>query len=450
MSSLVAADLHAVMPGVRADLERLIRIPSIAFDGYPEAPVKQAADLTAEILTLAGLPGVRLLDVPGGPPAVYGHLPAPDGAPTVLLYAHYDVQPAGPEDAWESPPWEPTERGGRLYGRGAADDKSGIAMHAAAIRALSDASGGGPPAVGVKVVIEGEEETGGGTFERFVAADPELFAADAIVVADSGNWKIGEPTLTTTLRGLAEVGIEVQTLQRPVHSGLFGGAAPDALMALVRMIDSLTDDEGNVAVEGLAGRPWDGLPVEEGVLRANAGVLDGVDLIGGGSAAERLYTRPAVTAIGIDAPPTESAANAIIPSAKARISLRLAPADDPVAAQRKLREHLAQAAPWNVRVTMTDNAAAHGFEARSDGAAYLAATAAMADAYKKPAVQVGSGGSIPLVTALAQAIPQAEIIVWGAQDESAQIHSANESVDLAELERAALTEALFIERLATT
>jgi acetylornithine deacetylase/succinyl-diaminopimelate desuccinylase-like protein len=299
-------------------------------------------------------------------------------------------------------------------------------------------------------VIEGEEETGGGTFERFVAAEPELFAADAIVVADSGNWKIGEPTLTTTLRGLAEVGVQVQTLQRPVHSGLFGGAAPDALMALVRMIDSLVDEDGNVAVEGLAGRAWTGLPFEEGVLRQNAGVLDGVGLIGCGTVAERLYTRPAVTAIGIDAPPTESAANAIIPAAKARISLRLAPGDDPVDAQRKLREHLARAAPWNVRVTMTDNAAAHGFEARSDGPAYQAAVAAMGDAYKKDTVQVGSGGSIPLVTALAQAIPQAEIIVWGAQDEAAQIHSANESVDLAELERAALAEALFIERLAAT
>jgi len=210
------------------------------------------------------------------------------------------------------------------------------------------------------------------------------------------------------------------------------------------------DEQGDVAVEGLAGRPWDGLPVDEAELRANAGVLDGVELIGGGTAAERLYTRPAVTAIGIDAPDTESAANAIIPTARARISLRLAPGDDPADAQRKLRDHLTRAAPWNVRVALTDNAAAHGFEARSDGPAYQAAAAAMADAYGKPAVQVGSGGSIPLVTTLAQAIPQAEIIVWGAQDESAQIHSANESVDLAELERAALAEALFLERLAAT
>jgi cysteinylglycine-S-conjugate dipeptidase len=448
VSSLLAADLHQVMPAVRADLESLVRVPSIAFDGYPEAPVREAADLTARILTQAGLPGVRLLDVPGGPPAVFGHLPGPEGAPTVLLYAHYDVQPAGPEDAWESPPWTPTERGGRLYGRGAADDKSGIAMHAAAIRALTDATSGGPPDVGIKVVIEGEEETGGGTFERLVEADPALFAASAIVVADSGNWKLGEPTLTTTLRGLAEVAVEVSTLERPVHSGLFGGAAPDALMALVRMLDSLLDDEGNVAVEGLAGRPWAGLPVDESEYRANAGVLDGVGLIGAGTIAEHLYTRPSVTAIGIDAPDTPSAANALIPTARARVSLRLAPGDDPVAAQEKLARHLERHVPWGARATFTHNAAAHGFEVRSDGPAFQAATAAMADAYKRSAVQVGSGGSIPLVTTLAQAIPQAEIIIWGAQDEAAAIHSANESVDLAELERAALAEALFIERMA--
>lgn len=244
-------DLAAAMPFVRADLERLIRIPSIAFDGFPEGPVRQAADATAEVLDAAGLPGVRLLNVPGGPPAVYGHLPGPPDAPTVLLYAHYDVQPPGPADAWVSPPWEPTERGGRLYGRGAADDKSGIAMHAASIRALT--AGGAAPPVGVKVVIEGEEETGGGTFERFVAADPELFAADAIVVADSGNWRLGEPTLTTTLRGLAVVDVEVATLEGPVHSGLFGGPAPDALIALARILATLHDEQGNVAVEGAGG-----------------------------------------------------------------------------------------------------------------------------------------------------------------------------------------------------
>ena len=434
------------MPAVRADLERLVRIPSIAFEGFPQQPVREAADATAAILSAAGLDSVRLLDVPGSPPAVFGELPAPPGAPTVLLYAHYDVQPAGPEDAWSSPPFEPTERGGRLYGRGAADDKSGIAMHAATLRALT---AGGAPAVGIKVVVEGEEETGGASFERLVEREPELFAADAIVVADSGNWKIGEPTLTTTLRGLAELFVEVATLERPVHSGLFGGAAPDAFVALTRMLATLHDDRGDIAVPGLGGREWDGLPVDPDGFRANAGVLDGVGLIGSGPIASHLYTRPSLTWIGIDGVPTiETAANAIIPRARAKLSLRVAPGDDPVASRDAIVGHLESVVPWGAHLTVTEGALAHGFAASVDGPAYRSAAAAMEDAYARPAVKVGSGGSIPLVTTLARAVPQAEIVVWGAQDEAAAIHSANESVDLAELERAALAQALFVERLA--
>jgi acetylornithine deacetylase/succinyl-diaminopimelate desuccinylase-like protein len=441
-----AAALHEAMPAVRADLERLVRIPSIAFEGFPEEPVRDAADATAAIVSAAGLGGVRLLDVPGSPPAVYGELPAPPGAPTVLLYAHYDVQPAGPEDAWLSPPFEPTERDGRLYGRGAADDKSGIAMHSATLRALTAS---GAPALGIKVVVEGEEETGGGNFERFVEREPELFAADAIVVADSGNWKIGEPTLTTTLRGLAELYVEVATLERPVHSGLFGGAVPDAFVALTRMLATLHDDRGDIAVPGLRGREWDGLPVDPDELRANAGVLDGVELIGSGSIASHLYTRPSLTWIGLDGVPTiETAANAIVPRARAKLSLRVAPGDDPVASRHEIMRHLESVVPWGAQLTLTEGAIAHGFAASEGGPAYQAAAAALEDAYGKPAVKVGSGGSIPLVTTLAQAVPQAEIIVWGAQDEAAAIHSANESVDLAELERAALAQALLVERLA--
>jgi acetylornithine deacetylase/succinyl-diaminopimelate desuccinylase-like protein len=442
-----AAALADAMPAVRAALERLIAIPSIAFEGYPRGPVREAADATAAMLAAAGLGDVRLLDVPAGPPAVYGELPAPPGAPTVLLYAHYDVQPAGPEDSWDSPPWQPTERGGRLYGRGAADDKSGIAMHVATLRALGAATGSAPP-VGIKVIVEGEEETGLGTFERFVEREPALFAADAIVVADSGNWKIGEPTLTTTLRGLAELTVEVATLKRPVHSGLFGGAAPDALVALTRMLATLHDDRGNVAVEGLGGREWDGLPVDPEEFRANAGVLDGVELIGSRPVAEHLYTRPSLTAIGIDAPAIESAANALIPRARAKLSLRVAPGDDPAAARDALARHLRSVVPWGARLTLTEGAAAFGFAASDDGPAYRAAAAAMEDAYSRRAVKVGSGGSIPLVTTLAQAFPQAEIVIWGAQDEAAAIHSANESVDLAELQRASLAQALFLEAFA--
>jgi acetylornithine deacetylase/succinyl-diaminopimelate desuccinylase-like protein len=435
-------DLAAAMPATRADLERLVRIPSIAFDGFPAAPVRDAAEATAAILADAGLSNAKLIDIPGGPPAVYGDIPAPDGAPTVLLYAHYDIQPAGPEDAWDSPPFEPTERGGRLYGRGTADNKSGIAMHAATLRAF-----GGRPPVGLKVIIEGEEEVGGGTLERFVDLNKGLFTADTIVIADSGNWKIGEPTLTTTLRGMAAVDVVVETLERPVHSGLFGGAAPDALMALARILTSLQDERGNVAVEGLAGREWDGLPVDEREFRDAAGMLDGVELIGSGTIAEHLNTRSAISAIGLDAPAAETAGNAIVPRARARVSLRLAPGQAPAEAERLLRAHIERATPWGARTTVTALQHASGFETANDGPAFGAALEAMGDAYGRPAVQVGSGGSIPLVTFLAQAVPQAEIVIWGAEDDAASIHSANERVDLAELEHAALAQVLFLERL---
>ncbi|WP_230316242.1 M20/M25/M40 family metallo-hydrolase [Conexibacter sp. W3-3-2] len=346
MSDL-AAVVAELMPIVRADLERLVRIPSVAFPGFPAAPVHEAAQATLEILRDAGAPA-ELLEIPGAPPAVWAQVDGPPGAPTVLLYAHYDIQPAGDEAAWDSPPFEPTERDGRLYGRGTADDKCGVALHAGTLRAF-----GGTPPVTVKVVIEGEEETGGGSFMDYVAAHPERFAADVVVVADGGNWKVGEPTLTTTLRGICQIDVEVRTLEGPVHSGLYGGAVPDALIALSRVLASLHDEHGDVAVVGLAGGPWDGRPVEEEVLREGARVLEGVDLVGTDSIAARLYTRPSITAIGIDAPAMEGATNAIVPVARARVSVRLAPTEtDPAAAQRTVMAHLMEHAPWGVQVSL--------------------------------------------------------------------------------------------------
>jgi acetylornithine deacetylase/succinyl-diaminopimelate desuccinylase-like protein len=432
----------ALMPQIRADLERLVRIPSIAFPGYPDEPVRAAAEATREILRDAGLANAELIDVPNAPPAVYGEIAGPEGSPTVLLYAHYDVQPAGEASEWDSDPWEPTERGGRLYGRGTADDKCGIALHAGALRAL-----GGKPPVNVKVIIEGEEETGRGTFETYVSEHVERFAADLVIVADAGNWRAGEPTLTTSLRGMASLDLTVSTLRSPVHSGVFGGAAPDALVALTRMLATLHDDAGNVAVEGLVRSEWDGRPVEEGPLRETAGILDGVELIGTGPIAERLYTRPSITAIGLDAPDIATAGNALIPSATARISARLAPEQDPQAAGEAIAAHLRAAAPWGVKVEVEAKQFARGFRLREGGPGDAAARAAMAEAYGKDAVAVGSGGAIPLVVVLAEALPDAEIVLWGACDDAAQIHSANESVDLSDLEHATLAEVLLLERL---
>lgn len=441
----LATTVRDLMPGLRADLERLVAIPSVAFPGFPEEPVRAAADATLTILRDAGLPSAALVEVPGAPPAVFGELPGPEGAPTVLLYAHYDVQPAGDAAAWTTPAFAATERAGRLYGRGTADDKCGIVLHAGALRALL-AGGAGLP-VTVKVIVEGEEETGRGTFAQAVAAAPERFAADVIVVADSGNWKVGEPTLTTTLRGLCVVDVEVRTLAAPVHSGLFGGPVPDALIVLARLLASLHTADGDVAVAGLDVRAWDGRPVQADGLRVSGGVAEGVELIGTGTLAEALYMRPSLTAIGIDAPAVEGAANAIVPVARARISARLAPGQDPVAAQEAIAAHLRAQVRWGAQLTITPQEAAAGAVLAGDGPSAALAAAAMQEAYGKAAVKVGSGGAIPLCVTLAQAFPDAEIILWGACDDGARIHAADESVDLGDLERATLAQALLLRAL---
>ncbi len=249
MTSSSPGDLRAalatVLPSVRADLEQLVRIPSVSAAPEHADDVEASAEATRALFAAEGF-DTQILRSGGGAPAVLAHKPGPPGTPTVLLYAHHDVQPEGDHDAWDSPPFEPTERDGRLYGRGAADDKAGIAAHLAAVRALGDAL-----PVGVKVFVEGEEEIGSPTLEAFIAEHGSLLEADVIVIADSGNWDIGEPALTTSLRGLVRATLEVRTLRHGVHSGMFGGVVPDALMALTRVLASLHDDDGSVAVAGL-------------------------------------------------------------------------------------------------------------------------------------------------------------------------------------------------------
>jgi len=431
-----------LMPGLRAHLERLVRLPSVAFEGFPEEPVQQAGDAVAELMTRAGLPEVRLVDIPGAPPVVFVARPAQPGAPTVLLYAHYDVQPAGADSAWTSPPFEPTERAGRLYGRGVADDKSGIIMHAGALLAL-----GADCPVGVKVLIEGQEENGQGGIDEFVKANAELLKADVIVISDVGNYSIGVPTLTTSLRGMAALDVEVETLEGAVHSGMFGGPAPDALIALTRMIATLHDADGTVAVKGLDVIDYDGAPYDEAAFRNDAGVLPGVDLIGAGSIADRLYGRPSINVIGIDAPVVDGAANALIPKARARVSVRLAPGQDPEQAQALVSRHLEAVAPWRVKVKVTPGSTGQGFLAETGGPAYAAAGAALQAAFQKDVVHFGEGGSIPLVAAFLEAQPGAEMILWGCEEPQCKIHAPNESVDLAEVERCVLAEALFIAGL---
>lgn len=425
------------------DLARLVRIPSVAFPGFPEAPVTEAADLTVALLESAGVPNVERIAVPGAPPAIFADIPGPEGAPTVLLYAHYDVQPAGPEDAWTTPAFAPTVRDGRMYGRGTADDKSGIAIHVAALRVLL---ADGLP-VRVKVLIEGEEETGQGTLSKLVAADPERFRADAFVIADSSNVRSGVPTLTTSLRGLAVVDVTVDTLEAPVHSGVGGGPAPDALLALARIIASLHDDDGNPAVAGLDQTPWTGAEIEPDAFRADAGLLEGVDLLGSGPIADQLFTRPSITAIGLDAPAVDVAANALIPSARARLSVRLAPTQDPAAAAQAVMQHVFAVAPWGVQLRVAEGPSAPGALLATEGPIADAALRALESGYAAPPVRIGSGGAIPLCADLSRIYPDASFVLWGPGDERSRIHAGDESVDVADLVRAAAAQVAFLREL---
>jgi acetylornithine deacetylase/succinyl-diaminopimelate desuccinylase-like protein len=440
----ITRHLDEVMPGVIDDLALLVAIPSCAFPGFPSEPVLTMADATVDLLRRSGL-DARLVPVPDGYPLVYAEHPAPPGAPTVLLYAHYDVQPAPADQGWTRDPWTPDVQDGRMYGRGAADDKSGIAMHAAALQALRAL--GGPLPVGLRVVIEGEEETDS-HLEAFAVEHPELFAADVYVIADGGNEQVGVPVLEVTTRGGVVLDVEVRTLEQPVHSGVFGGGAPDALLALMRMVATLHDDAGDVAVPGLEGAEWPGGDTDEGLFRRAAGLLDGVPLVGTGRLASRLWSKPSISVIGLDAAPTSGAVNALAPRARATVSMRIPPGVDPQAQASALIEHLRAVVPWGVQATVTEISAWPGWQTSADGPVVTAARDVMAEVYGSDTDVIGSGGSIPLLTTLHQLNPHAEFILWGAEDGAqANIHSADESVDLAELRRAALAEALLLHRL---
>jgi len=439
------ARVGAGMPRTIAALERLVRIPSKGYAGDDPANVRASAEATREILSEAGFADARLLELDGGHPAVFGTIPGPEGSPTVLLYAHHDVQPEGPVEEWDSPPFQPEVRDGRLYGRGAADDKCGIVIHAAAVHALA-----GDVPVTVKVIVEGEEECSTAHLPDLVQGHADLLRADVAVVADSGNYRTGVPTITLSTRGVTDCVVRVRVLDQAQHSGSFGGPMPDAITALARIVAALHDERGNVAVPGLRRYPWSGAQWPEDDFREEVGALPGIELTGEGTIADRVWTGPAVAVLGIDAPRIQGSSNQIVPAASARISLRLAPGDDAVAAHERLRSFLIDAAPWGVEVTVDGGAfeAGHGYVVDTDLPAYGVARAALAEAYGREVMEIGAGGSIPLVPMLAETFPGIAVLMWGASDERSNIHSVNESVDLGEIERMAVAEALLIRRLA--
>ena len=443
MTDVMHADLTAAVaaafPAARAALERLVRIPSVRAEGAGTPAMREAAEAAAGMLTAIGFEGVRLLEVQGVAPAVYAERAGPPGAPTVLLYAHYDVQPVGDLSLWTATPFDPVERDGRLYGRGASDDKAGIAMHLAALQALLAC---GPLPVSVRVFFEGEEEQGSPHLTAFLDAHGALLTADVIVVADSEHWRAGEPALTTSLRGIVDCEVEVRTARAAVHSGQFGGAIPDAISALARLLATLHDDAGRVAIDGLVRAGTAPVDEDETHLREAAGMLPGTQFIGEGPLSARLWLQPAVSVLALDAPRISEAVNALVPVARAKVSVRLAPGQDPVAAMDALVAHLESHSPWGAQVTVTRGSMSAPFLLDTSGAAFEAFRTGLHEAWGRAPVEIGVGGSIPLVAALAAAQPGAAILLTGVGEPLSRIHGPDESQDLEELRRGALAEAI--------
>jgi len=436
--------IHDDMSRVIEELSSLVAIPSIGYQGYDPANVRASAERTRDILREAGVEA-DLLEIDDGHPAVFGR--AGSGARTALLYAHHDVQPASTPDAWVTPPFTPTVRDGRLFGRGTADDKSGIAIHAAALRALQQ---DGPLPCAVKVIIEGEEECSTDHLPDLVRGGGDLLKSDVAVIADGGNYRTGVPTIGTSIRGAGQVTVRVDVLPIAQHSGTFGGPMPDAVMALSRMLASLHDEDGEVAVEGLHAFRWPGTQVPEDEFREESGVFPEIRLIGWGTIADRTLSKASINVLAFEAPRVEEVSNQIVPTARAVVGLRMAPGDDYAGAVEKLTTHLRKAAPWGVRVSIDALEPGAGYIVDASTATYRAATSALATAFDHRVMEMGSGGSIPLVPMLAETFPGIEVLIWGASDHRSNIHSIDESVDLNDLERMIVGEALFLRELATS
>lgn len=433
LRSAVAAD----MPRLTKTLANLVRFPSVSAPGFDKGEVLKAANHIVGLLEDAGVENTQLLEVPGGNPAVFGEIPAPEGAPTLLLYAHYDVQPPGPAEEWDTEPFDPVEKDGRLYGRGASDDKAGVVMHLGAV-----AAHGPDLPVGVQMFFEGEEEAGSESLEAILEKYADLIKPDAIVIGDGGNWAVGVPAYLTSLRGLAAVKLEIRTLASAVHSGQYGGFVPDALMALSRLLASLHDEDGSVAVPGIVSKELEGMDFPEELARAQAGAIDGLELIGTGSIPSRVWSRPSISVLAIDAPSTDEAINQLVPSARAKVSMRIPPGQDATEALQALKDHLTANVPWGSEISFFYEESGEAFTLDIDNHVVDAWTEAFQEAYGKDPVLMGAGGSIPFIATLAERYPEAPILVIGCADPTSAFHAPNESQEIADVEKATLSEAI--------
>lgn len=449
------AALGAV-PAALADLGTLVRIPSIAFPGFERAEVERSAAAVKALLDDLGIfdrVEIKTAVIPEtgveGMPAVLASRAARNSRPTILLYAHHDVQPVGDESLWESSPFEPTVRDGRLYGRGAADDKAGVMAHVGALRAIVEALGEDFD-LGVNLFIEGEEEAGSASFAAFLRENADALRADVIVVADSGNWDATTPALTVSLRGNARFTMRIKTLDHASHSGMFGGAVPDAMMAAVTLLSTMWDADGAVAVEGVTERDAATPDYTEETLRDEAGLPAGVSPIGRGTILSRIWNKPSITITGIDAPSARNASNTLSPEVTVVISMRVAPGQDARTAYEALEAHLRAHAPFGAELTFTDVDCGNAFLVDTSGSAVAQARAALEEGYGVPPVDIGVGGSIPFIADLVREFPGAEILVTGVEDPHARAHSPNESLHLDTFRHALLSEALLLERLDAT
>ena len=446
--TLTKEKVDARFPSALATLGNLVRIPGIAWDAFDAENLEKSAEAVAELFKNTGifeLVEIRRAETEGkmGAPAVVARRAARNGRPQILLYAHHDVQPPGDATVWQTPEFQPTLIDGRIYGRGAADDKAGIVTHLTAIQALVDMVGENFE-IGISVFIEGEEEAGSPSFRNFLEENRDILEADVIVVADSANWTTTVPALTTTLRGLVSQVIEVQTLDHAVHSGMFGGAVPDAMTATLKLLASLHDETGEVAVQGLHASKASDLDYSEEQLRIDSGLLDGVSTIGQGSILDRIWTKPSITVIGIDAMSVAMSSNTLLPSVKAKISMRIAPGQEPEAALELLRKHLLENAPFGAKVTFGDIELGKPFEAQSNGWAKQLANNSLSAAFGNESVDIGIGGSIPFIADLLEVFPAAQILVTGVEDADSRAHSPNESVHVDTLRGAMVAESLFL------
>ncbi|RFA21106.1 dipeptidase [Subtercola boreus] len=453
----IRTSLAGALPATIADLTDLVRLPSVSWDAFDPANVAASAKAVAALFEATGV--FEAVDVKQavaneqtgelGQPAVLATRPARNGRPTVLLYAHHDVQPPGDDADWDSPPFEPTVRGDRLYGRGAADDKAGVVSHLAAVRGLHEAYGDDLD-LGLVVFIEGEEEFGSRSFASFLDQNRDALAADVIIVADSDNWNVDTPSLTISLRGNVTFRLTVSTLEHASHSGMFGGAAPDAMMAMIRLLATLHTADGSVAVAGLT---ESGETVPESAddvadFERDAALLPGVTPIGSGPLLSRLWAKPAITITGIDAPSVANASNTLLPKVSARLSARIAPGQDAREALEAIETHLRANAPFGAHIDISDTDTGQPFLVDTSGWAVAAAKQAMADGWGVEPMETGIGGSIPFISDLVRVFPDAQILVTGVEDPDTRAHSPNESLHLGVFKRAILTEALLLSRLA--